>query len=150
MKKFKRQSADSGLRGLRYSLGLCMLIMGLGGVGFWIIEPRTETLLDGLWLAFTTAATVGYGDIIPSTHLSRAFSVVVVLMGLAVLSLVTASVAALLVEVEEREVEKDLLREIDALRHEVRNLRTEVLHTLAHSRGQEPDSIQEPGRGPLP
>lgn len=133
MKKINRQSTDSGLRGLRYSLGLCMLIMGLGGVGFWIIEPRAETLLDGLWLAFTTAATVGYGDIIPSTHLSRAFSVVVVLMGLAVLSLVTASVAAMLVEVEEREVEDDLMREIDALRSEVRTLRADILKELGRS-----------------
>ena len=103
-----------------------MLIMGAGGVGFWIIEPRAVTLTDGLWLAFTTAATVGYGDIIPSTHLSRAFSVIVVLMGLAVLSLVTASVAAMLVEVEEREVEQDVLREIGQLRNEIQQLRSEM------------------------
>lgn len=144
MKKLKRQSTDSGLRGLRYSLGLCMLIMGLGGVGFWIIEPRAETLMDGLWLAFTTAATVGYGDIIPSTHLSRAFSVVVVLMGLAVLSLVTASVAAMLVEVEEREVEEDLLREIEALRDELRNLRADVLNEMGRTRPPAAVSNEQP------
>ncbi|MGL4577251.1 MAG: potassium channel family protein, partial [Burkholderiaceae bacterium] len=85
------------------------------------------SLADGLWLAFTTAATVGYGDIVPSTPLSRAFSVVVVLVGLAVLSLVTASVAAMFVEVEERQIERDLMREIGALREEVHRLRQEVL-----------------------
>jgi len=122
----KRRQNIIGRRGLWYSLGLCMLIMGAGGVGFWIIEPRAVTLTDGLWLAFTTAATVGYGDIIPSTHLSRAFSVIVVLMGLAVLSLVTASVAAMLVEVEEREVEQDVLREIGQLRNEIQQLRSEM------------------------
>jgi voltage-gated potassium channel len=98
----------------------------LGGVGFWILEPRALTLSDGLWLAFTTAATVGYGDIVPSTHASRAFSVVVVLLGLAVLSLVTASVAAMFVETEERQVERDLMREIGALRAEVRHLHDEL------------------------
>lgn len=147
MKKFKREPNDSGLRGLRYSLGLCMLILGMGGVGFWLVEPRAQTLSDGLWLAFTTAATVGYGDIIPSTHLSRAFSVVVVMMGLAVLSLVTASVAAMLVEVEEREVEKELLMELDALRHEVRNLRADVLRELA--RPAPPAVPDESARAPL-
>jgi voltage-gated potassium channel len=103
-----------------------MLILGLGGIGFWLLEPRAETLSDGLWLAFTTAATVGYGDIIPSTHASRIFSVIVVLLGLAVLSLVTASVAAMLVQVEERAVENDLMRELSLLRAEVRQLRDAV------------------------
>ena len=113
-------------RGLLYSLALCLLILVLGGVGFWILEPRTVTLADGLWLAFTTAATVGYGDIIPSTHASRAFAVIVVLLGLAVLSLVTASVAAMFVETEERQIERDLMHEISALRSEVRALRDDV------------------------
>jgi voltage-gated potassium channel len=113
-------------RGLLYSLVLCFLILSLGGVGFWLLEPRAITFSDGLWLAFTTAATVGYGDIVPSTHASRAFAVVVVLLGLAVLSLVTASVAAMFVETEERQIERDLMHEIGALRAEVRSLRDEL------------------------
>lgn len=113
-------------RGLLYSLVLCFLILSLGGVGFWLLEPRALTFSDGLWLAFTTAATVGYGDIVPSTHASRAFSVVVVLLGLAVLSLVTASVAAMFVETEERQIERDLMQEIGSLRSEVRSLRDEL------------------------
>ena len=103
-------------RGLVYSLLLAMAILGLGGVGFWLIDPRIETLGDGLWLAFTTAATVGYGDVIPQTTASRLFSVLVVLLGLAVLSLVTASLSAIFVEkeveAEERAIERELLREL--------------------------------------
>lgn len=118
-------------QGLLYSLLLCVVIMGLGGMGFWLIEPRAKTLSDGLWLAFTTAATVGYGDIVPSTSASRAFAVLVVLLGLAVLSLATASVAAMFVETEERQIEQDLMREIGALREEVRELREDVRATQA-------------------
>lgn len=113
-------------RGLLYSLVLCLLILGMGGLGFWMLEPRAHNFSDGLWLAFTTAATVGYGDIVPSTHASRAFAVIVVLLGLAVLSLVTASVAAMFVETEERQIERDLMHEIGALRSEVRSLRDEL------------------------
>ena len=72
-------------QGVIYSVILCMLILLLGGVGFWLLDPAINTFADGLWLAFTTAATVGYGDMVPSTHASRTFSVVVVMMGLAVL-----------------------------------------------------------------
>jgi len=106
-------------RGLVYPLGLSIAILLLGGVGFWLLEPKVHTLSDGLWLAFTTAATVGYGDIVPSTHSSRAFAVLVVLLGLAVLSLVTASVAAVFVGDEERDIEHELMKEIRALRAEV-------------------------------
>lgn len=113
-------------RGLAYSLALCLLILGLGGLGFWLVEPDVHTLSDGLWLAFTTAATVGYGDLVPTTMLSRGFAVVVVLLGLAVLSMVTASVAAILVESEERQVQNELLREIAALRAEVQALQADL------------------------
>lgn len=112
--------------GLLYSLALCLSILALGGAGFWLLEPRAVTFSDGLWLAFTTAATVGYGDIVPTTHASRLFSVVVVLLGLAVLSLVTASVAAMFVGAEEREIEHELMRELGNLRAEIAGLRAEV------------------------
>lgn len=127
-------------RGLWYSLGLCLVILLIGGVGFWALEPNILTLQDGLWLAFTTAATVGYGDTVPQTHLGRAFAVLVVLLGLAVLSLVTASLAALFVErdveAEERQIEVDLLREIRALRHQV-NAMERRLEVIA------PDTLME-------
>ena len=93
--------------------------------------PRTEPLADGLWLAFTTAATVGYGDMVPSTHASRAFAVVVVLLGLTVLSLVTASLAAMFVETEERQIERDLMQELAALRSELREMRSELRQATA-------------------
>ncbi len=116
--------------GLVYSLALSMTILLVGGVGFWLLEPRVQTLGDGLWLAFTTAATVGYGDLVPSTHASRAFAVVVVLLGLAVLSLVTASVSAIFVgkgvHTEERAIERELMHELRAIRKEVAALRSEL------------------------
>lgn len=118
-------------RGVFYSLILCGVILLLGGAGFLLLDPQVHTFADGLWLAFTTAATVGYGDMVPSTHASRIFSVLVVLMGLAVLSLVTASLAAIFVEKDveeggERQMERDLMREIRHLRVEVQQLRQEI------------------------
>lgn len=114
-------------RGLWYSLALCLVIMLFGGVGFWMLEPQVNTLQDGLWLAFTTAATVGYGDVVPHTQAGRVFAALMVLLGLSVLSLVTASLAAIFVEqevedevqTEERKIEHELMREIRALREQV-------------------------------
>lgn len=112
-----------------------LLVMGasvlvLCGIGFYWLDPEVKTIHDGLWLAFSTAATVGYGDIVPSSTASRIFSVFVVLLGYGLLSLVTASIAAMFVGTQERKVEQDILRdmhrEMRELRHELDRLRHEI------------------------
>jgi voltage-gated potassium channel len=130
MKRSRQRRLHIMRRGLWYSLALCLVIMLFGGAGFWMLEPQVITLQDGLWLAFTTAATVGYGDMVPHTHAGRVFAAMMVLLGLSVLSLVTASLAAIFVEqeveeevqIEERKIEHELMREIRALREQVRVL----------------------------
>ena len=61
----------------------------------------------------------------------------VVLLGLAVLSLVTASLAALFVEQEveeeERQIERDLMRELHALRRQVDALHDRLDRATTHS-----------------
>jgi voltage-gated potassium channel len=126
MKQWSQQKKLIARRGIVYSLIMCLLIIVLGGLGFWLLDPEIHTFSDGLWLAFTPAATVGYGDLVPSTQFSRVFAVLVVLMGLGVISLVTASVAAMFVETEERQIERDLMRELGALRAQVEALHAEV------------------------
>jgi voltage-gated potassium channel len=133
-------------QGLLYSLVLALLILLFGGVGFWLIDPRIHSFGDGLWLAFTTAATVGYGDLIPHTPLSRIFSVFVVLLGLAVLSLVTASLSAIFVEQEVHEeevaIKHDMALEMHQLRQEVRALREQLSRLVPPQRGQDTQEHQ--------
>lgn len=114
-----------------YLLLIAALILALCGLGFWWLEPHVHNLEEGLWLAFTTAATVGFGDIVPSTPASRIFSVFVVMLGYGVLSLVTAAIATQWVETEERIIEREILRDMhrqmDTLRHEIDALRRELV-----------------------
>ena len=115
--------------GLSYLLVLAVGVLFLCGLGFWWLEPHVTSLGDGLWLAFTTAATVGYGDIVPSTTASKIFAVFVVLLGYGVLSLVTAAIAAVFVESQERRIEREILQEMHA---ELRQLRAEVASLRRH------------------
>jgi voltage-gated potassium channel len=134
-------------RGLAYLLLLAITVLALCGVGFWWLEPTAHTLDDGLWLAFTTAATVGYGDLVPTTAASRIFSVFVVLLGYAVLSLVTAAIAAMWVETEERRMEHDLLRAMHKdLRTQLSELRAEIA-ALRRDSGETPPP-REPATAP--
>jgi voltage-gated potassium channel len=98
--------------GTIYLIGLALLVLLMCGVGFWWLEPTTPTLPAGLWLAFTTAATVGYGDVVPTTTASKVFAVFVVIFGFGVLTIVTASIATTWIETEERRIERELMRDL--------------------------------------
>ncbi|WOB09039.1 potassium channel family protein [Piscinibacter gummiphilus] len=116
---------------LPYLLVLAIAVLGLCGLGFWWLDPHVRSFGDGLWLAFTTAATVGYGDMVPSTPAAKIFAVFVVLMGFGVLSLVTASIAAMWVHTEERRIEHEILhdlhRQVRSLHEEIAALRRDLL-----------------------
>ena len=122
---------------LPYLLVIALGVLGLCGMGFWWLEPSAHTFEDGLWLAFTTAATVGFGDIVPTTTASRIFSVFVVLLGLGVLTLVTAAIAAQLVEGEERRIEREILRD---MHHQLRTVREELSELRAELRRAPPST----------
>ncbi len=116
--------------GLARLLAMGATVLVMCGIGFYWLDPGVKTLHDGLWLAFSTAATVGYGDLVPSNTASRIFSVFVVLLGYGILSLVTASVAAMFVGSQERKVERDILNDMHiqmrALRDEIGSLRMDI------------------------
>jgi voltage-gated potassium channel len=98
--------------GTVYLIALALVMLVFCGAGFWLLEPKTPTLADGLWLAFTTAATVGYGDVVPTTPASKIFAVFVVLLGFGVLTLVTAAIATTWIETEERRIEREILHDL--------------------------------------
>lgn len=115
---------------LPYMLVVAGLVLGLCGVGYWWLEPTTPTLAEGLWLAFVTASTVGYGDYMPTTPAAKLFSVFVVMLGFGVLSLVTAAIATRWIETEERIIEREILRDVHrqmaTLQHEIAALRADL------------------------
>lgn len=132
-----RHAVPTILRRLVLQLAVAALLLAGCGVVYWRIEPTTPRLIDGLWLAFVTASTIGYGDLVPSTPASRLFSVVVVLLGFGVLSLVTAAIAATWVESAERRVEREILhdmhRRMQALHEEVTGLRRDLARDARHA-----------------
>lgn len=93
------------------------------GLGFYWLEPTVNSYADGLWLAFVSGATVGYGDIVPTTPASRIFAAFMVLLGYAMLSLVTARIAAMFVGEDEKQLRREMHRDIKSLQTEVQHLR---------------------------
>lgn len=107
-------------------IGMGIVTMLLAGAGFYALEPTVHSFADGVWLAFTSGATVGYGDLVPTTAASRIFALFTVLIGICLLSIATATLAATLIAADEKNFQRDLHRDVRALREEVASLRQAI------------------------
>lgn len=58
---------------------------------------------DGLWWAVTTVTTVGYGDKFPTTSMGRVLAVGLMLVGISLMGVITAAVAAWFVKMSQDE-----------------------------------------------
>ena len=122
-----------------FMLGLGAVL--LAGLGFYWVEPTIHSYETGLWLAFTTAATVGYGDYVPTTAASRVLAVLVVIVGYAVFSLITASIAAFFIGENEKKLQHEIYRDMKSLRQELHELRDEIVQLTSRAQSQDGSSM---------
>ena len=75
------------------------LITVAGGITIRLLDQKDYSSVgQGMWWAVQSVTTVGYGDVVPHDTAGRVIATVVMLTGIAFISLVTASVTASLVE----------------------------------------------------
>jgi voltage-gated potassium channel len=99
----------------------CLILLIAGGMFYWL-EPTIDSYWDGLWLAFVTGMTIGYGDIVPTTGAARVVAAGIGLIGVALVTLFTANVVSFFVGGEETQLRRDLQRDIVQLREEIAKL----------------------------
>ena len=69
-------------------------------------DGNIRTYGDAIWWVMTTLSTVGYGDHYPVTTTGRCIAVALMVVGVALLGVVTASLATWLIE-QVREIEEE-------------------------------------------
>jgi voltage-gated potassium channel len=80
-----------------------VLVTCAGGLVAWLTDRNNfHSLGDGLWWALQTVTTVGYGDVVPHSGTSRVIGAVVMISGIAFLTVITAAVTAALIEAARR------------------------------------------------
>jgi voltage-gated potassium channel Kch len=78
--------------------GFTMVAALMAGVLVRLADPGDfRSLPDALWWSVQTIATVGYGDMVPRHTEGRVIAALVMLMGIALIAVVTATVTATLV-----------------------------------------------------
>jgi voltage-gated potassium channel Kch len=114
------------------TLGLTVI----GGIAIRLFDPdNIHSIGDGLWWSIQTVTTVGYGDVVPQTTAGRLVGVIVMITGIAFMTVTTAAVTNLFIEAARKRRSQDtgaspeeiarLHDRIDTLIDEVRALRSD-------------------------
>jgi voltage-gated potassium channel len=79
--------------------GASLLLTATAGVAARLLDRNDfGSLRDAMWWALQTVTTVGYGDVVPHDTVGRLIGAVLMLNGIALLTVVTAGVTAMLIE----------------------------------------------------
>ena len=96
--------------------------VGFGALMTAVDHRNFTTIGQGLWWSLQTVTTVGYGDVVPTNSAGRLVAAVVMLLGLAFLSVITAAITSSFVAraTEQRTGRSD--RAAPATEHDVREI----------------------------
>ena len=108
-------------------LTAAVLVFAISAVvlGFERHAPHSEIhdYPDALWWAMSTVTTVGYGDKVPVTATGRGLAVVLMLVGIGLVGVLTATIASFFVEQRTRESTDELTQ----IREELRLIREHLV-----------------------
>ncbi len=82
---------------------LTVAIVLVGGVVVWVFDSRDFPDLGGaLWYTLQTVTTVGYGDKVPVEGIGRLVGASVMVVAVALIAILTASITSTFVEAAQR------------------------------------------------
>lgn len=125
-----------GKNKLGATLVVAIIITSLWGVLVYFVDPAIKSPWDGIWWAWETITTVGYGDIVPTNVAARLLGIILMIMGILLVSLLTANFSAYLISKTSKKIEKDedeILNFVKSLNNRLENIEKQ-LDQLNHSK----------------
>jgi voltage-gated potassium channel len=128
-------------KSISWVIPVAILITVFLSVWIWRYEashPGTNihTWNDALWYAMATLMTVGYGDVVPVTPQGRIAGVLLMLVGIGLLSWITATLASVFVETQDATVDEALYRKFDELGERLAAIEARLPAPMAAEPGQ--------------
>jgi voltage-gated potassium channel len=104
----------------KYAMGVAALIVLLAAVMVWHVEhdnPQSSihSITDALWWAVTTVTTVGYGDKYPQSPEGKAVAIGLMILGIAIFGLVSATLASYFIESDTKDEYEDVREQLTRL-----------------------------------
>lgn len=110
----------------RNHLGVTLLvsfyIIVASGIIIAGIDPAIDTFWEGIWWAWVTVTTVGYGDIVPHSNVGKLFGAVLILLGVGLFSLLTASFSAFFISQDKDEISSKEQNTLEKIEQRLANL----------------------------
>jgi voltage-gated potassium channel len=108
------------------ALGTVFLTVLAGAVQSTIDTGDFKSFWDGVWWAFVTVTTVGYGDVYPTSVAGRIVAIVVMFAGVAFLAVLTATIASYFVKSERSEETSAIIDALARIEADVAALKTQL------------------------
>lgn len=108
------------------TLGISLAVIILAGLLMAAIEPTVGTPWDGIWWAWVTVTTVGYGDIVPTTAAGKLFGALLILLGVGLFSLMTASFSSFFIGRDVSKVEEEIEKDVERVELEEVDIRATI------------------------
>ena len=138
---------SSPRKAVYYIVAADAAIVLAGGSLIWFVDRQEyQHFGDALWYTLQTITTVGYGDVTPVEPIGRLVGALIMMLGIAFLSILTATITSSFIEARQaaRRVIDDQSERDDQLRLEARLdeliERLDHLESLAHRQPDRSDA----------
>jgi voltage-gated potassium channel len=96
---------------------LAFTIAVASGLVLYLIDPAVHSPMDGMWSAWVTMTHVGFGDVVPTSFFGRLVSALLILFGVILFALFTATLSVILMNkdmntwgMDVRQIEQEAAR----------------------------------------
>lgn len=96
--------------------GFISIFFIIAGLIQWV-EPNINGLGNGLWYAFSTITTIGFGDLTAVTLLGRVLTAILAIYGILVIAMIPGVLVNYFTEINKLKTNESIMEFFDKLEH---------------------------------
>lgn len=119
-----------------------LIVIVMAGILMSALDPGINGPLEGIWWAWVTITTVGYGDVVPETHIGRAFASIIIFLGLGLFAALTASFTSYFLSQREEKIissEESMHKRLTLIENQLTQLEEKIDGLITHNSQGESD-----------